>query len=155
MNRLLLFAGLLLTTQLTTGCQDEADIRPASYDELAMATGHWEWETTGSFAGIRTPASEGYSRQLTFRPEGQLVLRRSGQPDYQTTYQLTMGTPVPCGSVSPVPLLVFNTEETLLGNNARKMYTLSQQGGQQRLLLTGEAVCLDGGAVEQYHWVAE
>ncbi|MDJ0364162.1 hypothetical protein QMK33_03285 [Hymenobacter sp. H14-R3] len=155
MNRLLLFATLLLTTQLATSCQDEADIRPASYDELAMATGHWEWDTTGSFAGLRTPATEGYSRQLTFRPEGQLMLRRSGQPDYQTSYQLTMGTPAPCGSVSPVPLLVFTTEEATLPNDARKLYTLSQQGGQQTLLLTGESVCLDGGSEEKYHWVAE
>ncbi len=157
MNRLLLLAGLLFTSQLATSCQNDADIRPANYDELAMATGHWEWDASSlGWAGKRSPATEGYTRQLVFGTSGHLLLRRRGQEDYRSSYQLSMGTLPRCGADQPnAPLLTYSTNEPRLPNDERKSYRLAQQGGQQTLTLIGESVCLDGGAIETYHWVAE
>lgn len=144
---------LLLITQLVSSCQREADIRPASYDELALAPGHWEWESSSYQAGLRTPASVGFSRRLVFGPQGQLTVHRGGQADYHTGYQLSMGTPQPCGS-APVPLVTY-TSEADLDNTRTKLYRLAQRDGQPILTIQGEALCLDGGAAETYHWVAE
>ncbi|WP_223649233.1 hypothetical protein [Hymenobacter psoromatis] len=163
MNRLLLYAALLATSQLAAGCQHDADIRPANYDELALGTGHWEWDYTGYQSGKRDPSTEGYRRQLVFGAGGQLLLRRTGlllhqgsQPDYRTTYQLSMGTLPLCGtSQKSFPIITYSTNEEKLPNNERRTYSLVQQNGQQGLYITGEAACGDGGAYETYHWVAE
>lgn len=156
MNRLLLFAGLLLTTQLTTGCQDEADIRPASYDELALATGHWEWDSwRNGFSGSRTPVSTGFTQQLTFGAGGQLTIRRNSQLVRQAVYQLSVGSFNRCGTqLTQVPLLTFANEQSLPNDDA-KTYDLTHQGNQMLLTLIGKETCVDYGATETYHWVAE
>ncbi len=157
MNRLLRYIALLATSQLAASCQHDADIRPNNYDELALATGHWEWNSsTLGWAGNRSPASEGYTRQLVFGAGGQLLLRRSGQGDYRTSYQLSMGPLPRCGDKQAnFPIITYSTSEEKLPNNERKTYAISQQNGQQVLSITGEDACVDGGAYELYHWVAE
>jgi len=144
---------LLAALPLAAGCQTDAYIVPADYDALALATGHWEWENSSYQSGLQTPATLGYARQLVFGPEGKLVVRRSGQADYRATYQLSMGTPQPCGG-APVPLVTYPNEPEL-GNTNAKLYTLSQRNGQQMLTIAGEGLCVDNGAAETYHWVAE
>lgn len=147
--------GLLLAAllPLAAGCQTDADISPANYDVLALATGHWEWDNSSYQSGLQTPASLGYTRQVVFEPGGQLLVRRRGQPDYRTTYQFSMGTPQPCG-LAPVPLVAYRSEPDL-GNTDSKLYTLSQQASRQVLIVAGEGLCVDNGALETYHWVAE
>jgi hypothetical protein len=144
---------LLAALPLATGCQTDADITPAGYDALALATGHWEWENSSYQSGLQTPASLGFARQVVFGPGGKLVVHRPGQADYRTTYQLSMGTPQPCGG-APVPLVTYLSEPEL-GNTEVKLYTISQRTGQQVLTIAGEGVCVDNGAVETYRWVAE
>jgi hypothetical protein len=153
MKKLLPYFLLCGMAQLATGCQTEADIRPAHYDELALETGHWEWDSSSYPSGLQTPASLGFSRQLVFGPEGQLVVSRPGRDDYRTTYQFSMGKPQPCGAVA-VPLVSYASEPEL-GNTDVKLYTLSQEASRQVLTIASEALCVDGGAVETYHWVAE
>lgn len=152
MPRLLRYL-LLAALPLAAGCQTDADIVPADYDALALATGHWEWESSSYQSGLQTPATLGYARQVVFGPEGKLLVRRPGQADYRTTYQLSMGTPQPCGG-APVPLVTYRSEPAL-GNTDAKLYTLSQRLGQQTLTIAGEGLCVDNGALETYHWVAE
>lgn len=144
---------LLAALPLATGCQTDADINPANYDVLALATGHWEWDNSAYQSGLQTPASLGYTRQVVFGPEGKLVVRRRGQADYHSTYQFSMGMPQPCG-MAPVPLVTYRSEPDL-GNTDVKLYTLSQRTGQQVLTIAGEGLCVDKGAHETYHWVAE
>jgi hypothetical protein len=157
MRPLLLLAGIFATTQLLSSCKTDTDLRPAHYDELAMATGHWEWDRSVlGFTYDKTPASVGYSRQLIFGPDHHLVLRRSQQPDYATTYQLSISPAVsPAGGTSSQPAVRFDTAEPDLPTNPLKYYTISQQSGQQTLTLVGEAASLDAGAIETYHWVKE
>jgi hypothetical protein len=146
--------GLLGTGQLLSGCKTDTDLRPASYDELAMATGHWEWDRSVlGFSYDKTPALLGYTRRLTFGPDHRLVLRRSGQADYATTYQLTTYTPP--GGTKSLPALRFDTAEPELPTGSLRYYDLSQQNGQQLLTLIGEQAALDGDAIETYHWVKD
>jgi hypothetical protein len=153
MTLLLRCAFLLAALPLATSCQTDADIRPAHYDALALATGHWEWDGSSYQSGLQTPASLGFSRQVVFGPDGRLVVSRPGRDAYRATYQFSMGKPQPCGD-APVPLVTYASEPEL-GNTDNKLYTLSQAAGRQVLTIAGESVCVDGGAVETYHWVAE
>ena len=145
---------LLAALPLAAGCQTDADITPAGYDALALATGHWEWESSAYQSGLQTPATLGYARQVVFGPGGQLVVRRPGRADYRASYQFSMGSPQPCGTAVPVPLVTYPSEPEL-GNTDSKLYTLSQRSGQQTLTIAGEGLCVDHGAIETYHWVAE
>lgn len=81
------------------------------------------------------------------------MVSRPGRDAYRATYQFSMGKPQPCGD-APVPLVTYASEPEL-GNTDNKLYTLSQAAGRQVLTIAGESVCVDGGAVETYHWVAE
>ena len=154
MRKLLLLAGLLGATQLLSSCKKDADLRPANYDELAMATGHWEWDRSVlGFTYNKTPASLGYTRQLVFGPDNQLLLRRTKQADYATTYQLTTYTPP--GGTKSLPAMRYDTAEPELPTGSLRYYDLSQQSGQQFLVLTGARAGLDADAIETYHWVAE
>lgn len=155
MKKLLLLATLCGGLLALPGCRLDADVRPANYDALALATGHWEWES--SHYGFRpvTPASVGFTRQLVFGAFGQLTVRRSGQADYHTPYQLSMRTTPANPQAAPVPVLSF-TSESDLPNSYDKTYGLtSSQNGQPVLTLAGEAAPVDGDAVEKYYWVAE
>ncbi len=153
MTPLLRYALLLAALPLATGCQTDADIRPAHYDALALATGHWEWDSSAYPNGTQTPASLGFNRQLTFGPEGQLTVCRPDRSDYRALYQLSMGKSQTCGGAS-VPLITYPSEPEL-GNTDRKLYVLRQEANRQVLTIASEALCIDGGAVETYHWVAE
>ncbi|AWM32343.1 hypothetical protein [Hymenobacter nivis] len=126
---------------------------PITYNVLAEATGHWEWESTGYQSGLRTPATQGFTRQVVFATEGQLTVRRNGQPYYQTTFQLSQGPAGPC--VGPNDPLITFTSEADLSNSDAKIYRLSQQNGQRQLQLVGAGACFDAGASETYHWIAE
>lgn len=147
---------LALLTLSAAGCQTDADIRPTGYDELAMGTGHWEWESNAYMGGKRTPTTEGYTRQLTFGADHQLLLRRSGQPDLRVPYELSMDRLRNC-STSPTtyPLITYSTDEPKLPNSARRTYSVTEQNGRQTLSITGESACVDAGGYETYHWVAE
>lgn len=141
---------------LLAGCQTEADIRPATYDELALGTGHWEWDGSAYMSGTLTPATEGYTRQLTFGADHQLLLRRSNQPDLRVPYQLAVGMLLHCGTGSTTfPIVTYATGETSLPNGDRRTYTVTQRNGGQLLSITGENACVDAGGYETYHWVAE
>ncbi|MGI4761556.1 MAG: hypothetical protein ACRYF0_12660 [Janthinobacterium lividum] len=154
MRTLLLFLSLLGTSQLLGGCKTDSDLRPANYDELAMASGHWQWDRSAlGFSYTKTPASIGYSRQLVFGPDHRLLLRRDGQADFATTYQLSACTPP--GGTKSLPALRFDTAETELPTGSLRYYEVSQQNGQQLLTLVGERAVLDADAIETYHWVAE
>jgi hypothetical protein len=154
MRTLLLFMGLLGASQLLSGCKTDTDLRPANYDELAMATGHWEWDRSVlGFTYDKTPVTVGYGRQLVFGPDHRLLLRRTGQADYATTYQLTTYTP-PSGTKS-LPALRFDLAEGDLPTGSLRYYDLNQENGRQLLVLTGERASLDADAIETYHWVAE
>lgn len=155
MRKLFLLLPLALT--LLAGCQTDADLRPANYDELAMATGHWEWDrSTLGFSGSVIPVTTGYTRQLVFGPDRQLTLRRSQQADYHTDYQFSIyKVDSPAGGTVSHPAVRFTTNESDLANNPLKFYTLSQQQGQQVLTLVGEQASRDAGTIETYHWVAE
>ena len=158
MTQFLRCALLLSTLPLASGCQHkDTDPQPANYDELALDTGHWEWDrSTLGWAGNRTPATEGYSRQLVFGTGGQLLLRRSGQANYRTPYQLSMGVLPRCGfGQQRFPIITYSTNEETLPNDDRKTYSIEQQNGQQMLRIDGESACVDGGAYEMYHWVKE
>ncbi len=148
MKKLLLFAALA-----GAACKHDADTRPAGYDILAEATGHWEWESTAYQSGPRTPASMGFTRQVVFGDGGHLTVRRSGQADYLTTYKLSQGPNGPCVGTND-PLVTFASEKDL-ANNDTKIYRLSQQNSQRQLLLVGVGACFDFGAFETYRWVAE
>ncbi len=151
MKALLLAGALGCAAQLTTGCKHDADTLPVSYDVLAEATGHWEWDrSVFGFAGARTPASVGFTRQLVFGADSVLHVKRSGQPYYQTRYHLFKRA----NAAAFLPLITY-TNEPGLSNDDTKTYALSQQNGRQELLLMGEQVPVDGGAIETYHWVAE
>ena len=154
MKKLLLAAAFLGAAQLATGCKHEADAQPVGYDTLAGAPGHWEWDrSVYGFAGPRTPASVGFTRQLVFGASGQLVVRRNGQEYYHTGYQRSVGTGGPCAGPN-APVVTF-TSENGLPNSDAKAYGVEQQNGQRTLYLNGAATCLDGDAYETYHWVAE
>jgi hypothetical protein len=147
MTKPLLFA--LLGLFSLTGCEQSADeIRPANYDILAMENGHWEWESTIYFGPQFTPATEGYSRQLIFAANDELILRRSNQADQRTSYKLSVG-----GGGSPT--VTFNTNESKLQNSDVKYYQITPQNGKQILQLTGEGAAYDAGGYETYHWVKE
>ncbi len=155
MKALLLAVALGCAAQLTTGCKHDADVEPTStftsYDVLAKAAGHWEWDrSVFGFAGARTPTSVGFTRQLVFGTDSMLYVQRSGQPYYQTRYQLSKRA----NAAAYLPLITYANEPGL-ANDDTKTYDLSQQNGRQDLLLMGEQVPVDGGASETYHWVAE
>jgi len=149
---------LLLTSALlsATGCQREGDeVQPSSYDALALETGHWEWESTAYRTGRRTPVTEGFTRQLVFGADKQIMIQHDRKLNKKTTYALSMGTlpncPTPTGTV---PIISYETDSDL-PNNDRKTYSITKSPTSQSLSLTGEDACVDAGAVETYRWVAE
>ncbi|TPG65895.1 hypothetical protein [Hymenobacter nivis] len=155
MKALLLAVALGCAAQLATGCKHDTDAEPTStstsYDVLAKGAGHWEWDSSAfGFAGTRTPATVGFTRQLVFGEGNVLNVKRNGKQYYQTSYQLSTRT----SATASEPLVTY-VNETDLYNNDVKAYTLSQQNGRQTLVLMGEQVPVDGGAFETYHWVAE
>lgn len=146
----------MAAAQLGTGCKHDADVQPSpgSYDTLAGAIGHWEWDrSVYGFAGPRTPASVGFTRQLVFGTNKQLAVKRNGRAHYQTSYLLSIGIGGPCANQNA--LVVVFTNETDLPNSDAKVFGTEQQNGQRTLRLSGAATCVDGDASETYHWVAE
>jgi hypothetical protein len=156
MQKLLRFLLLCGMAQLAASCQTDADIRPTNYDELALDTGHWEWDAwQNGFAGPRTPTSTGFTQQLTFGAGGRLTIRRDGQLLRRTDYQLSVGSFARCGQAfNQVPLVTFTSAQPLLNDDA-KTYDLTHQNTQVQLTLTGQNFCGDDGATETYHWVKE
>ena len=163
MNNLLRYALLLSTLPLASGCHREADeVQPRSYDALALATGHWEWEkTTLGFSPQQTPATLGFTRQLTFGAAGQVVIQHGQKRVKTADYTLSMGNLLGCGDGPPaVPLITYEADaevKTGLGGlgNSRKAYSISKSGLDQYLFLTYDYACVDGGAYETYRWVKE
>ncbi len=156
MKKILLFAALAVAAQLSPGCKHDADVQPSPsrYDVLAGAVGHWEWErSVYGFAGPRTPASVGFTRQLVFGANMQLVEQRNARAYRQTSYLLSIGIAGPCANQNA--LAVVFTNDTDLPNSNNKAFSISQQNGQRLLSLDGAAACIDGDATETYHWVAE
>jgi len=149
---------LLLTSALlsATGCQREGDeVQPSSYDALALETGHWEWESTAYRTGRRTPTTEGFTRQLVFGADKQIVIQHDRKLNKKTTYALSMGTLPNCPTpASTVPIISYETDSDL-PNNDRKTYSITKSPTGQNLSLTGEDACIDAGAVETYRWIAE
>ncbi len=150
---LLLFTSGLLSA---ASCQNRGDeVQPSGYDVLALETGHWEWESTSYRNGRRTPATEGFTRQLVFQDDRQLVIQHDRKLNKKTAYALSMGTlpncPTPTGTV---PIITYETDSDL-PNNDRKTYSVIISPTGQRLSLTGEDACIDAGAVEAYRWVKE
>jgi len=149
---------LLLTSALlsATGCQREGDeVQPSGYDALALETGHWEWESTTYRTGRRTPATEGFTRQLVFGADKQVVIQHDKRLNKKTTYSLSMGTLPNCPtSTSTVPIISYETDSDL-PNNDRKTYSIVKTTTSQSLVLMGEGACIDAGSTEAYRWVKE
>jgi hypothetical protein len=152
-NATLLVAAFALLS--VTGCQSIGDeVQPRNYDALALENGHWEWDATGlGWAGRRTPASMGFTRQLVFSADGKVLIQHDGKLNKRTSYQLSMGDLQRC-SVKQVPIITFETDSDV-PNNDRKTYSITKSIEGQQLTLVGEEACVDGGAYETYHWVAE
>lgn len=149
----LLVASLALLS--VTGCQSIGDeVQPRNYDALALETGHWEWDASVlGWSGRRTPAIMGFTRQLVFSADGKVLIQHDGKLNKRTSYQLSMGDLVKC-STKQVPIITFETDSDL-PNNDRKTYSITKSIEGQQLTLIGEDACVDGGAYETYHWVAE
>jgi hypothetical protein len=152
-NATLLVAAFALLS--VTGCQSIGDeVQPRNYDALALETGHWEWDATVlGWAGRRTPATMGFTRQLVFSADGKVLIQHDGKLNKRTSYQLSMGDLQKC-SIKQVPIITFETDSDL-PNNDRKTYSITKSIEGQQLTLIGEYACVDGGAYETYHWVAE
>ena len=150
---LLLLVSALLSA---TGCQREGDeVQPSSYDALALETGHWEWDNTAYRTGQRTPATEGFTRQLLFEADNQVVILHDNKLNKKTTYTLSMGTLPNCPTpTSTVPIISYETDSDL-PNNDRKTYSITKSPTGQTLSLMGGGACIDVGASETYHWVKE
>ncbi len=144
-----------LTLLSATGCHSIGDeVQPRHYDALALETGHWEWDaSTLGWTGKRTPASMGFTRQLVFSADGYVLIQHNGKLNKQTSYQLSMGNLSKC-STQQVPIIAYKTDSDV-PNNDRKTYSISKTDTGQQLSLVGEDACVDGGAYETYHWVAE
>ena len=56
--------------------------------------------------------------------------------------------------MQPVPIITYETEADIHSGN-RKAYLVSKSGSEQRLSITCDYACVDGGAYESYHWVKE
>lgn len=155
-STLLLGAFALLAT---SGCHRTADeeVRPISYDELGLETGHWEWKiATRGWQGNFTPATTGYTRQLVFGAGGQLTVYRGSQPAYHATYQLSMGQSKYCNLPGVLVPLITYVSEPGLPNDDVKIYHITQSSnGEQFLEISGESACVDAGAYETYQWVKE
>lgn len=150
---------LLVTLTLfsAAGCQRTDDeVQPRSYDALALETGHWEWEsTTVGFSSHQTPASVGFTRQLVFTADGKVLIQHDNRLNKTVEYQLSMGTLAGCGASQPaVPIITYTTESDIKSGD-RKAYSITKSGTGQRLAITCDYACIDGGAYESYHWVAE
>jgi hypothetical protein len=146
-----------LTLFLAAGCQRRGDdVQPRNYDALALETGHWEWETTSAMSlGRRTPTTEGFTRQLVFGSDGNVMIQHDGKLNKKRPYTLSMGRLPRCGGSQPaVPVITYETDSDL-PNNDRKMYSITKTPTGQSLWLTGEDACVDGGAFETYRWVRE
>ena len=133
----------------STGCQRRGDVvQPRNYDALALETGHWEWESTTYQTGQRTPATEGFTRQLVFSSDGSILIQHDGLLNKKRPYALSMG-PSPSYHSSPmaVPIITYETDSDL-PNNARKTYTIAKSPTGQHLIIIGEAH-------ETYRWVKE
>jgi hypothetical protein len=152
-NATLLVAAFALLS--VTGCQSIGDeVQPRNYDALALETGHWEWDaSTLGWAGRRTPTSMGFTRQLVFSADGKVLIQHDGKLNKRTSYQLSMGDLQKC-SIKQVPIITFETDSDV-PNNDRKTYSITKSIEGQQLTLVGEEACVDGGAYETYHWVAE
>jgi hypothetical protein len=152
-NATLLVAAFALLS--VTGCQSIGDeVQPRNYDALALETGHWEWDaSTLGWAGRRTPTSMGFTRQLVFSADGKVLIQHDGKLNKRTSYQLSMGDLQEC-SIKQVPIITFETDSDV-PNNDRKTYSITKSIEGQQLTLVGEDACVDGGAYETYHWVAE
>lgn len=149
---------LLLTSALlsATSCHREGDeVQPSSYDALALEAGHWEWESTAYRTGQRTPATEGFTRQLVFGADKQVVIQHDRRLNKKTAYSLSMGTLPNCpAATSTVPIISYETDSDL-PNNDRKTYSIVRTATGQSLVLSGEDACIDAGATETYHWVKD
>ncbi|RYY18737.1 MAG: hypothetical protein EOO36_07455 [Cytophagaceae bacterium] len=148
-----LFALALLSA---SACQRRGDeVQPRNYDALALETGYWEWESTDYRTGQRTPATEGYTRQLVFGSDGSVLIQHANKLNKKRAYTLSMGTLPACStSQSLVPIITYETDSDL-PNNDRKTYSIVKSPTGQSLTLVGEAACADGGAQETYRWVKE
>lgn len=141
---------------IAAGCRSVGDeVPPRSYDALALSTSHWEWDRTAYQSGNRTPATEGFTRQLVFGADGQVVIQHNNKLNKTTTYQLSMGNLPHCGTPQlSVPIISFTTDSDV-PNQDRKTYRITKSPTGQQLSLIGEAACIDVGAYEYYNWVAE
>lgn len=128
---------------------------PANYDALAQEQGYWEWERNSTEGPTVAPATVGFTRQLTFAPNGQLIIRHNGQVHSQITYQLSSGTFPRCGAQQPTLPIVTFTPEAQVPNNERKSYAVETTPTGRELYLTGEDACTDGGYYEYYTWHKE
>lgn len=128
---------------------------PANYDALAQEQGYWEWNQNNTEGPAVSPATVGFSRQLTFAPNGQLTIRHDGQNHSEVAYQLSEGTFPRCGSQQPaLPIVTFVPEEQV-PNNERKSYTVEITPTGRTLCMVGEDACTDGGYYEYYTWHKE
>ena len=166
MKKAFLLSALCSAMQLMLGCHKATeDVQPAptvnrqaaNYDVLADATGHWQWKGNAwcCYANYdpKDSASVGYGRQLRFRGDSTLLLRRTGQADAFFPYRFVV--------TANTRLLVYATHEPLPTDGQRSiiMATKTMNGRVIPLgmILNGQWAPGRGssGWSESYLWVAE
>jgi hypothetical protein len=154
MQKLFIFVMLASLSRGLVGCHSTAAVSPAHYDVLAQAVGYWEWDSTAYQAGMRTPTTQNFSRQLLFGTDSILQVQRNGKVSYQTPYHLSRTLLPTCGdfTASLQARVTFKSDPDML-NSEGKGYGDKLSSVGPRLCLTGVNQCLDAGAVEFYHWV--
>ena len=165
-----LFPLLLLAAGLTACKHNDPDVQPtlpvhnvdklaANYDLLANANGHWQWvKHNYPFGQWKDSASIGYGRQLLFKSDSSVVLRRTSMPAYSTIYTFATGNNQFRCDAYGRKRISFATGETQLprdyGYRTVRPYP-DAQGLPELLLLAQDGECLDSGAMEVYKWVNE
>lgn len=166
MKKAILFLALGSAMQLALSCHHADDVQPAStvnrqaanYDVLANATGHWQWKESLLTADlsptiVKDSAKVGYGRQLRFRSDSTLLLRRTGRADTLIKYSFVVSNTL-CSQPYNTKwrAVVYSTKEPLLPVDDRKKCMATNYA----LSVTGEsALCNFGGWHERYLWVPE
>jgi hypothetical protein len=136
----------------------KVDKMAANYDVLANDNGHWHWvKHFYPYGQWKDSAIIGYGRQLLFRSDSTIVLRRTAQPNYVIPYTFAIGNAI-LRCQSRLKYIAFATGETQLPRNYGYRFIRplpNAQGLPEKMMLIQDGECLDGGATEVYRWIHE
>jgi hypothetical protein len=118
-------------------------------DIFSRSHGYWEWVRSTGLNFRATPASVGFTRQLTFKGDSMVYIFHDQKPEMHPQYHLHAG-PSRCSSNSR-PLVDFDAEPQIRNNRIR-VYTITRTSIDTTITITGEMECTDGGNFEKYQW---